>query len=177
LSQTQYETTIVIDSLQKSEDMQNMVTKIENFIKNNGGTITDIEEWGKKRLAYEINRKQYGTYFHILFEGPSTLPALLEAEYRLQEPILRFLTVQSDPRVLKRRAKEAQEKSEAAKETKPVEKEPATEVKTEKPEEPAEPEQTAEAAEVVEPAASADAAEADDKAEDDKKKEETPAQE
>ena len=83
MSQMQYETTIVIDSLQKSEDMQNMVTKIENFIKNNGGTITDIEEWGKKRLAYEINRKQYGTYFHILFEGPSTLPALLGAGYLL----------------------------------------------------------------------------------------------
>ena len=106
MSQTQYETTIVIDSLQKSEDTQNMVTKIENFIKNNGGTITEIEEWGKKRLAYEINRKQYGNYFHIRFEGPATLPALLENEYRLQESILRYLTVKSDPRILKKRARE-----------------------------------------------------------------------
>jgi small subunit ribosomal protein S6 len=111
LSQTQYETTIVVDSLQKSEDTQNMITKIENFIKNNGGTITDIEEWGKKRLAYEINRKQYGTYFHILFEGPSTLPDLLEGEYRLQESILRYLTVKSDPKHMKMREKEMQQEN------------------------------------------------------------------
>ena len=124
MSQMQYETTIVIDSLQKSEDMQNMVAKIENFIKNNGGTITEIEEWGKKRLAYEINRKQYGTYYHILFEGPSTIPALLEAEYRLQESILRYLTVKSDPRVLKRREKKAQENAEPVPQEKPVEEKP-----------------------------------------------------
>jgi small subunit ribosomal protein S6 len=123
LSQTQYETTIVIDSLQKSDDMQNMIAKIENFIKNNGGTITEIEEWGKKRLAYEINRKQYGTYYHILFEGPSTLPGLLETEYRLQESILRYLTVKSDPRIIKKREKDAEAKTQQ--EDSKVESEPA----------------------------------------------------
>ena len=91
-----YETTIVIDSLQKGEDIQNTLTNIENFIKNNGGTILKKEEWGKKRLAYEINRKQYGNYFHILFEGQSGLPTLLEREYRLVESILRYLTVRTE---------------------------------------------------------------------------------
>lgn len=91
-----YETTLVIDSLQRAEDMQNTITKIENFIQNNGGTIKKKEEWGKKRLAYEINRKQYGTYHHIIFEGPETLPGLLEREYRLEESILRYLTVISE---------------------------------------------------------------------------------
>ncbi len=95
-----YETTIVIDSFLKEEEFQNLSTKIQNFIKNNGGQIQRLEEWGKRRLAYEINRKQYGNYLHILFEGPSTLPLLLEREYRLQESILRFLTVKSDPKIL-----------------------------------------------------------------------------
>ncbi|MFQ5863980.1 MAG: 30S ribosomal protein S6 [bacterium] len=95
-----YETTMVIDSFLKSEDMQNLVNKIRNFIKNNGGEIRKVEEWGKRRLAYEINRKQYGNYFHILFEGPNSLPQLLEREYRLEESILRYLTVLTDPKIL-----------------------------------------------------------------------------
>lgn len=88
----------MLDSLQKSDDMQATVTKIENFIKNHGGNILNREEWGKKRLAYEINRKQYGNYIHFLFEAPSDLPGLLEREYRLEEAILRYLTVKADPR-------------------------------------------------------------------------------
>lgn len=91
-----YETTLVIDSLQKSEEMQKVVTKIQSFIKNNGGEIHHTDEWGKKRLAYEINRKQYGNYYQIFFESPSTLPALLEREYRLEDSILRYLTLISE---------------------------------------------------------------------------------
>ena len=93
---SKYETTFVIDSLQKSENKENILTKVENFIKNNGGEIGEIEDWGKKRLAYEINRKQYGNYYQIHFEGPGNLPGLLEQEYRLEEGILRFLTIISD---------------------------------------------------------------------------------
>jgi len=111
---SKYETTFVIDSLQKSENKENILTKVENFIKNNGGEIGEVEDWGKKRLAYEINRKQYGNYYQIHFVGPGNLPGLLEQEYRLEEGILRFLTITSDPRAALKR----QEPIEPAKETK-----------------------------------------------------------
>jgi len=111
---SKYETTFVIDSLQKSENKENILTKVENFIKNNGGEIGEVEDWGKKRLAYEINRKQYGNYYQIHFEGPGNLPGLLEQEYRLEEGILRFLTITSDPRAALKR----EEPVEPAKETK-----------------------------------------------------------
>lgn len=114
---SKYETTFVIDSLQKSENKENILTKVENFIKNNGGKIGEVEDWGKKRLAYEINRKQYGNYYQIHFEGPGNLPGLLEQEYRLEEGILRFLTITSDPRAALKR----EEPVEPAKETKEAE--------------------------------------------------------
>lgn len=101
-----YETTIVIDSFLKEEDFANLATKIQNFIKNNGGQIRQVEEWGKRRLAYEINRKQYGNYLHITFESSAALPLLLEREYRLQETIMRFMTIKQDPKELA--AKEAE---------------------------------------------------------------------
>lgn len=111
---SKYETTFAIDSLQKSENMQNILKKVQNFIKNNGGEIGEVEDWGKKRLAYEINRKQYGNYYQIHFEGPSSLPGLLEREYRLEEGVLRFLTTISDPKAALKR----EEPVEPAKETK-----------------------------------------------------------
>jgi small subunit ribosomal protein S6 len=114
---SKYETTFVIDSLQKSENKERILTKVENFIKNNGGEIGEVEDWGKKRLAYEINRKQYGNYYQIHFVGPGNLPGLLEQEYRLEEGILRFLTITSDPRAALKR----EEPIEPAKETKEAE--------------------------------------------------------
>lgn len=102
-----YETTIVIDSFLKSEDIEKLMKKIQNFITNNGGEIKKVEEWGKKRLAYEINRKQYGNYFHLLFDGPSSLPSLLEREFRLEDSILRYLTLKTDPKTLLKKEKES----------------------------------------------------------------------
>lgn len=95
-----YETTIIVDSLLKGEDQETLVKKIENFVANNGGEILSVENWGKRRLAYEINKKQYGNYYLILFKAESTLTKLLEREYRLEEAILRHLTLKADPKVL-----------------------------------------------------------------------------
>jgi len=91
-----YELTIVLDSLQKSEDMENVITKTKSFIQNNGGEIHHVDDWGKKRLAYEINRKQYGNYYQLFFEAPSSLPALLERELKLEDAVLRHMTLLSD---------------------------------------------------------------------------------
>ncbi len=88
-----YETIFVIDSLLKSEEIDNIVGKYERFISANGGTIEDIEHWGKKRLAYEIKKRQYGYYVLIRFDGPPSMIKPLEREYRLNESLLRFKTL------------------------------------------------------------------------------------
>ncbi|MFQ5707317.1 MAG: 30S ribosomal protein S6 [bacterium] len=118
-----YETTIVVDSFVKSEDLQALVKKIRNFITNNGGEILSLEDWGKKRLAYEIRRKQYGKYIHILFKSTSSLPKLLEREYGLEDAILRHLTVLTDPKALLSEEKEqkTQEASQARVDSSPAE--------------------------------------------------------
>ncbi len=119
-----YETTFVIDSLQKTEEMQATVGKIETFINNHGGSIVKKDEWGKKRLAYEINRKQYGTYIHLLFQAPGSMPALLEREYKLEESILRYLTVTADGHAVKKLEEEAAQQPEVEAETPQPQSEP-----------------------------------------------------
>lgn len=96
-----YETTFIIDSLVKNEEIEAIIGKIEKFISNNGGEIELIDRWGKKRLAYELKKRQYGYYVHITYQAPSKLNKLLEREYQLDENIIRHLTLLVDPRSLK----------------------------------------------------------------------------
>lgn len=95
-----YETTFVIDSLLRSDEIDDTIRRYLKFISDNGGEIRRVERWGKKRLAYEIKKRQYGYYVYVRFDGPPTIVAALEREYRLDENILRYLTIQLDKRAL-----------------------------------------------------------------------------
>lgn len=102
-----YETTVVADSLMKSDDLRDLRERIAGFISNHGGSVQKAEEWGKRRLAYEIGKKQYGYYLHFRFTAPEPVIALLEREYRLNESVLRFLTIRVDKLALQQEAKMA----------------------------------------------------------------------
>ncbi|MBN2412303.1 30S ribosomal protein S6 [candidate division KSB1 bacterium] len=96
-----YETIFVIDSLLKTDEIENIITKYEKFISANGGKIELIDRWGKKRLAFEIKKRQYGYYVLILFEGLPSMIKSLEREYRLNESILRYKTIKLSTMALK----------------------------------------------------------------------------
>ncbi len=96
-----YETIFVIDSLLKSEEIEANIAKYEKFISANGGIIEVIDRWGKKRLAYEIKKRQYGYYVLIRFDGPGAIVKQLEREYRLNESILRYMTLRLNKQALK----------------------------------------------------------------------------
>jgi len=88
-----YQTIIVIDSLLKNEEIDAIIEKILRIINNNGGIVKNVDRWEKKRLAYEIKKRQYGYYVEIVFEAPGDLVKILERDYRLDENILRYLTI------------------------------------------------------------------------------------
>ena len=95
-----YQTIVVIDSLLKSEEIDAVIEKILRIINNNGGKVTNVDRWEKKRLAYEIKKRQYGYYVEIDFEAPGNLVKILERDYRLDENILRYLTVNLDSKAI-----------------------------------------------------------------------------
>lgn len=88
-----YQTIVVIDSLLKSEEIDAIIEKILRIINNNGGKVINVDRWEKKRLAYVIKKRQYGYYVEINFEAPGDLVKILERDYRLDENILRYLTI------------------------------------------------------------------------------------
>jgi len=139
-----YETIIVIDSLLKTEEIEGIINKYERFISANGGNIEVVERWGKRRLAYEIKKRQYGIYVLIRFDAPSAMIKQLDREYRLNEYLLRTMTTKLDKRALTALSKQmmampkpaetaAEVPAPAPVEEPAVEKEPAVENQTTEP--------------------------------------------
>ena len=67
--------------------------KYQKFIETQGGKVKLLDRWGKRRLAYEVAKKQYGYYVYIRFEAEGAFILELEREYKLDDAILRYLTV------------------------------------------------------------------------------------
>jgi len=97
-----YETTFVIDSLLRMDEIDETIRRYLRFISANGGQIRRLERWGKRRLAYEIRKRQYGYYVYVRYDAPPTIVAALEHEFRLDESILRYLTIQLTKRALQK---------------------------------------------------------------------------
>ena len=80
----------------EDEERAAAIEKITNYITRFGGTVTNIDEWGKKRLAYEIQKMKEGYYYFIQFDGNSTTPNELESRVRIMEPVIRYLCVRQE---------------------------------------------------------------------------------
>ena len=101
-----YSSIAVIDSLLKPDEIDSTIDKIERNIKNNGGEIMEVDRWGKKRLAYEIKKRQYGFYVEFYFKASGSAIKVIEREYGLDENILRYLTIVLDKKALEYRKQE-----------------------------------------------------------------------
>ena len=74
--------------------------------KSYGAEVEKVDRWGKKRLAYEIGKRQYGDYTCIEFNAEPTVIAKIERDYRLNEQVIRFFTHVVSKRQLKQRAQD-----------------------------------------------------------------------
>ncbi|MBN1780419.1 30S ribosomal protein S6 [bacterium] len=88
-----YETTFIVDAHLSNEQIESVITKYSKTITDNNGTIKLIDRWGKRRLAYEIAKKQYGYYVYIRFDAEGSLIKVLEREFRLDDNVIRYLTI------------------------------------------------------------------------------------
>ena len=70
--------------------------KVMDLITRFGGTIEKVDDWGKRRLAYEIQKVNEGFFSFISFDADSTAPAELESRMRIMENVLRYLIVRKD---------------------------------------------------------------------------------
>ena len=91
-----YELALVVSAKVEDEVRDAVVEKAKGYITRYNGTITEVEEWGKKKLAYEIQKMHEGFYYFIQFDAEGTVPAELEQDVRIMDNVLRFLCVRKD---------------------------------------------------------------------------------
>ena len=93
---SKYELAVVISSKLEDEERTETLNRVKEYITRAGGTITDVDEWGLKKLAYEIQKMNEAYYYFIHFEAEPTVPAEVENSVRLMESVIRFLCVNQD---------------------------------------------------------------------------------
>ena len=70
-----YELAVVVNAKIEDDARAAVIEKVQKYVTRFGGQISDVEEWGKKRLAYEVQKMREGYYYFIHFEADATAPA------------------------------------------------------------------------------------------------------
>lgn len=91
-----YELALVISSKVEEEEKLATLEKVQKLIERFGGVITNVDDWGKKRLAYEIQKMKDGFFYFVKFDAEPTAPAEIESRIRIVENVIRYLIVSDD---------------------------------------------------------------------------------
>ncbi len=91
-----YELALVLDATIEDEARAEIVENIRSLTERFGGTVTDVDEWGKRKLAYEIQKMPEGYYYFLQIDGASETPNELEQRLRIMDHVLRYLIFRKD---------------------------------------------------------------------------------
>lgn len=91
-----YELAVVLNVKLEDEERAAVIEQIKGYIARYNGTVVSIDEWGKRKLAYEIRKMNEAYYYFIQFESDSDCPNEVEKELRIMEPVIRYLCVKQE---------------------------------------------------------------------------------
>lgn len=103
----EYELTVLIHP-DLEADLESKLDTVRELVKKNGGKITREDSWGKKRLAYQIQKQSFALYHYMELELPSEAPLVISNTLNITDGVMRYLLVKADPKV--RAAAEAAKK-------------------------------------------------------------------
>lgn len=86
-----YELAYIIDSELDEQSVTTVEERVKSWIEAAGGNILNIDSWGKRRLAYPIQKRNEGYYYFVQIEMPAQAGVMIERDLRLSEQILRFM--------------------------------------------------------------------------------------
>ncbi|MHB8194234.1 MAG: 30S ribosomal protein S6 [Bellilinea sp.] len=91
-----YELVFIIQPDLDEAGVKGIVEKVQGWITEAGGTVAKIDNWGKRRLAYQINKRREGQYVLVEMQIPPTFSSELERNLRFLEPVMRFSIILRD---------------------------------------------------------------------------------
>ena len=108
-----YELIYIIDTALDEEARKALITRVSETIAQNGGVIEAVEEWGKRRLAYEINDKPDGYYVLLKYSANPEVPKEIERILEISDDILRYLTTRIEVKTSRVKPRTQQQRSYA----------------------------------------------------------------
>ena len=103
LMNSYYELTYIISPVLEDEQYPAVIQRINDLVTSNGGAIEEVQEWGLRKFAYEMDKKQTGFYVNLYFEGPATAIEPIERSMRIDDEIMRYLTLRYDAKMMRHR--------------------------------------------------------------------------
>ena len=91
-----YELAVVVSAKLEDDARAEVVEKVKALITRFGGNVTDVDEWGKRRFAYEIQKMKEGFYYFVHFESDAAVPGEVEQRIRIMDNVLRYLCVKQE---------------------------------------------------------------------------------
>ena len=93
---SKYELAVVVSAKIEDDERAAVVDKCKALVERFGGQITNVDEWGKKKLAYEVQKMKEAYYYFIQFESEATCPGEVESRVRIMDNVLRYLCVRHE---------------------------------------------------------------------------------
>lgn len=114
MATNQYESVVIINAALEDSQIEQTVSTIKENIKSTGGEIAEVDNWGRKRLAYPIDNAKSGYYIISRFTAPPTTIKEFERTLKLDENVIRYMTIALDKKALAHLEKTAKAKADAA---------------------------------------------------------------
>lgn len=93
---SKYEMTVVVSAKIEDDERAAVIDKCKALVERFGGTITNVDEWGKRKLAYEVQKMKEAFYYFIQFDAEKTAPAEIESRVRIMDNVIRYLIVKQE---------------------------------------------------------------------------------
>ena len=93
---SKYELAVVVSAKIEDDERAAVVDTCKALIERFGGTVTNVDAWGKKRMAYEVQKMKDAFYYFIQFDAETSAPVEIENRIRIMDNVLRFLIVKQD---------------------------------------------------------------------------------
>ncbi|MCR5789842.1 MAG: 30S ribosomal protein S6 [Lachnospiraceae bacterium] len=93
---SKYELCVVLNAKMEDEARAAELERVKELITRFGGTVTNVDDWGKKRFAYEVQKMKEGFYYFIQFDAEPTTPYEIENRVRIMENVVRYLVVKQN---------------------------------------------------------------------------------
>lgn len=97
-TERKYETIFILDPDLEEAVAQSAIEKIKGIVTQGNGNILKVEDWGKRKLAYEVKKKSKGHYILLHFTGTPALLSELERNFRVMDAVIKFQSVRLDQR-------------------------------------------------------------------------------